>query len=130
MSKHLSVSYALEWITAITALVAAITVIVSFIDQHYIIPTVSLINTILLGHLARAGLQRRPWARYTLFWAAIVVSAHGLFALFWAKQPAELLGDAFVPVYAGGMLLFAFLAWHRGRELFGGSGRPDHPAIT
>lgn len=112
MNSKFSLTYSLEWVSAIAACGAALTLIYTFVvGQHYIIPTVSLVNTILFGHLAYYGMQKRPWARAVLFWIATIISAHAFFALFWAKTPREILDNAFIPTYVCVFVLFAFLAW-------------------
>lgn len=122
MQERLSINYALEWIAAGLTAIAGVTVIYTFIvGQHYIIPTITLVNMIILGNVAYYGLRNQQWARTVLFWAAIVVSAHAFFALFWAKAPRELLGPAFVPTYVGLFVLFSVLAWVYRREAFAAS---------
>jgi hypothetical protein len=119
MIKKLSLKYPLEWISFAAAAIAALVVFYTFIfGQHYIIPTIALVNTVILANIAYYGMQDRRWARTILFWVATITSAHAFFSLFWAKAPREILGDAFLPIYGCVFFIFGFLAWTYRKEAF------------
>jgi hypothetical protein len=44
-----------------------------------------------------------------VLWLGVFAVAHLFFALFWAKTPRALLGEAFLPVYGVLLVIFAVL---------------------
>ena len=123
MNKLLSLNNSFDLIFAAAAIIGILATLQTFvIGQHYIIPTGILTITVLIGNLARYGLNGARWAKEILFWCGFLASAHLLFAIFFSKRYPEVLGAAFLPVTIGGFLLFAFLSYRyaRGNRLFGG----------
>ena len=112
MKKLFSLEHSLELLAWIVALVAILGVLQSFIiGKHFVIPTMILILAVIFGNLGRFGMQGKLWAKHMLFWIFFIAACHTFFALFWAKTPREMLGDAFIYVYGAGFLLFSFLSW-------------------
>jgi hypothetical protein len=81
------------------------------IGKHYIIPTILLVIVVLFGNLSWYGLQQARWANYVNFWIGFIVTAHLFFAIFWAKTPRAILGDAFEPVAIVLALVMLVLTW-------------------
>lgn len=122
MSKKLSLTYSLEFVAAILALLAAAAVLHTFIvGRHFIIPTMILTVAIILGNLARYGYRDEWWAKQVLFWFGVVLSSHAFFALFWARAYRSLLGSAFEVVCGAIVLIMVFLVqdYARRNRLFG-----------
>ncbi|MDZ7671012.1 MAG: hypothetical protein U5Q16_16905 [Gammaproteobacteria bacterium] len=110
MSARLSLQYSLDWLFALVTVAAVAGVLQTFIiGRHFIIPTAIAALAVLTGNLSWYGFRDHAWAKYVLFWAGVLVTAHGFFALFWAKKYRELLGGAFEPVCAVLTLVLAFL---------------------
>lgn len=106
----LSLKYSFEWLFAVLTVAAAAGVLQTFIiGRHFIIPTVIATLGVITGNLSWYGFRDHAWAKHVLFWGAVLVTAHGFFALFWAKRYRELLGSAFEPVCAVLTLALAFL---------------------
>ena len=123
MNRLLSLDNSFDLIFAIAAAIGVLATLQTFIiGQHYIIPTGILTVTVLIGNLARYGLQGARWAKELLFWCGFLFSAHMLFAIFFSKRYPEVLGAAFLPVTIGTFLLFTFLSYRyaRGNQLFSG----------
>ena len=80
------------------------------IGKHFVIPTMLLAMTVLLGNIARAGYRDNGLAKQILFWLGVLLACHAFFALFWAQTPREILGAAFYPVYGTGFVVFAYLS--------------------
>lgn len=117
MNKKLSLTYSMEFVAAILALVAALAVLHTFIiGRHFIIPTMILTVAILLGNLARYGYRDQRWAKHVLFWFGLILSCHAFFALFWARAYRSILGSSFEVVCAAIVLIMAFLVWHYARR--------------
>lgn len=96
MQKKLNWSNSLDWFIATLALLGVLAVLQTFIiGKHYIIPTVILVITVLLGNLAWYGLSQHQWAKRINFWCGFLLTSHGVFALFWSKKYRELLGEQF-----------------------------------
>ena len=107
MKKLLSLSYGLDTLIAIIAIVAMLGVLQTFIvGKHYIIPTAILVLAVLLGNLALYGYRDQLWAKVVNFWIGVLLSCHMFFALFWSKRYREILGDSFEYV---GSLVFVVL---------------------
>lgn len=120
----LTLSYSLELVAAILALLASVAVLHTFvIGRHFIIPTMILTVAIVLGNLARYGYRDQRWAKHVLFWFGVILSCHAFFALFWAKAYRSLLGASFEVVCASIVVIMVFLTWHYARRnrLFGGA---------
>ncbi len=123
MTKLLTLDNSFDLIFALAAIVGVLATLQTFvIGQHYIIPTGILTITVLLGSIARYGLQGARWAKEILFWCGFLFSAHMFMAIFFSKRYPEVLGAAFLPVTIGTFLLFAFLSYRyaRGNQLFSG----------
>lgn len=115
--KKLTLSYGLDWLMAVFALLASLAVLQTFvIGKHFIIPTVLLIVTVFIGNLAWYGLKQAKWAQYINFWCGFVLTSHCFFALFWAKKYREVLGDLFEPVAVVITLLLLTLTWFYARK--------------
>lgn len=112
MKHWLTLANSFDLIFAALAVVGALAALQTFvIGQHYIIPSVILVVTVVLGNLARFGLGNRAWAKHILFWSGFLFTAHAFMALFFSRRYREILGDAFEPVCGAVFLLFAFLTW-------------------
>lgn len=123
MKTKLSFSYSLDFLVALAAVGGALTVLQTFIiGEHYIIPTITVVNTLLLSHLAYFGYQDKVWAKHILFWFAIVICCHTFFALFWAQSERQYLGGAFTPIYGAVCVVAGFLAvkYAKANRLFDG----------
>ena len=112
MNKVFSLKYSLDTVAALLAVAGFIGVLQTFIiGKHYIIPTMLLTVTVLLGNIARAGYRDNALAKRILFWLGVLLTCHAFFALFWAQTPRELLGAAFYPVYGICFVVFGYLTW-------------------
>ena len=117
MNKVFSLRYSLDTVAALLAIAGFVGVLQTFIiGKHYIIPTMLLTVTILLGNIARAGYRDNLVAKQILFWLGVLLTCHAFFALFWAHTPREVLGSAFYPVYGILFVLFAYLTWQYSRH--------------
>jgi hypothetical protein len=115
--KKMTLSYGLDWLMAVFALLASLAVLQTFIiGKHFIIPTVLLIITVFIGNLAWFGLKQVKWAQYINFWCGFVLTSHCFFALFWAKKYRELLGDLFEPVAVVITVVLLALTWFYARK--------------
>ena len=113
--------HSLDYLFAFLAVVGLLAVAQTFIiGKHYIIPTGILALTLLLGVFARNGLKGKPWAKHTLFWWGVLLTAHFFFALFWSVAYRTALGASFEPVCGVVVLVLAYLTWRyaRDNELF------------
>ena len=122
MNRLLSLDNSFDLIFAAAAVIGVLATLQTFlIGQHYIIPTGILTITVLIGNIARYGLQGMRWAKEILFWCGFLFSAHMLMAIFFSKRYPEVLGAAFLPVTIGTFLIFAFLSYRYARDnkLFG-----------
>jgi len=117
MRSRFTLQYSFDLVFALLAGIAALAVLQTFvIGRHYIIPSVILVVTVLLGNLAWYGLRDARWAKFLLFWSGFLFTAHLFFALFFAQVYRTLLGAAFEPVCAVLFLLFAYLTWQYARR--------------
>ena len=117
MKKWFSLQYSLDTVAAIVAVAGLAGVLQTFIiGKHFVIPTMILAATILFANLARFGYRDNPFAKNTLFWFGVLATCHAFFALFWAKTPREMLGEAFLPVYGSAFVVFALLTWQYARR--------------
>ena len=108
--KKINSRNSLEWITAFITCLSLLAVIQTFvIGRHFIIPTVILTLSILLGNLSAYAFIGKLWAKRTIFWLYFIFTSHLFFALFWAKKYREILDQAFIPAFSITFLLFAFL---------------------
>ncbi len=126
MRKLFSLKHSLELVAVIVAIIALLGVLQTFIiGRHFVIPTLILVLAVFFGNLASFGLRGEVWARHMLFWVFTVAACHAFFALFWAKTPREILGEAFIYVYGAAFLILAFLSWQYARrhQLFRRPGR-------
>ena len=124
MSRKLTLSYSMELVAAILALLAAVATLYTFvIGRHFIIPTMILTVAIVLGNLSRYGYRDQRWAKHALFWLGVILSCHAFFALFWAKAYRVVLGSAFEVVCASIVVIMVFLSWQYARRnrLFDGA---------
>ena len=122
MKKLFSLEHSLELLAWIIALVAFLAVLQSFIiGRHFVIPTMVLVLAVFFGNLGRFAMLGNEWAKHVLFWIFFVAACHAFFALFWAKTPREIFGDAFIYVYGADFLLLSFLSWQYAKKnsLFG-----------
>jgi hypothetical protein len=122
MKKLFSLTHSLELLAWLICIIALLGVLQSFvIGKHFVIPTMFLVLAVVFGNLAHFALQEKAWAKHVLFWIFFVAACHAFFALFWAKTPREILGEAFVYVYGADFLLLTFLSWQYAKknELFG-----------
>lgn len=117
MAKYVSLKNSFDCLLALLTLVGALGVLQTFIiGKHFIIPTIILAVTILVGNIAWYGFQQKVWAKYLLFWIGFLTSAHFFFALFWAKKYRTLLGGAFEPVCVVVVLIFGLLTYQYARR--------------
>ncbi len=122
MKKLFSLEHSLELLATLVAVLATLGVFYTFvIGKHFVIPTMILVLAVLFGNLARFGIQGKVWAKHVLFWVFFIAACHTFFALFWAKTPREMLGNAFYFVYGFEFLLFSILSWQYAKKnsLFG-----------
>lgn len=112
MQKKLSLHNTLDWLMAVFSLMGALVVLQTFvIGKHYIIPSVLLGVTVLLGNLAWFGLTKAKWAIMVNFWCGFLLSAHCFFALFWSVKYRILLGEQFELVFVPLTLLLVAITW-------------------
>jgi len=112
MKKYISLDHSLEIVAASISVAGMLGVLQTFIiGKHFVIPTILLALTISFGNLARFGFAGSAFAKHILFWIGFLITCHTFFALFWAKTPRGVLGGAFLPVYSGIFVVFAFLSW-------------------
>ncbi len=112
MKKLFSLQHSLELLAVFISAGALLGVLQTFIiGKHFVIPTIILVLAVFFGNLARFGIQGQRWAQHILFWIFAIAACHAFFALFWAKAPRELLGDAFNYAYGASFLLLSFLSW-------------------
>lgn len=112
MKELFSLKHSLDLAAAVVAGVALIGVLQTFIvGKHFVIPTLILVLAAIFGNLARFAFRGENWARHMLFWIFSIAACHAFFALFWAKTPRELLGDAFYYVYGAAFVVLAFASW-------------------
>jgi glucan phosphoethanolaminetransferase (alkaline phosphatase superfamily) len=117
MKNLFSLKHSLELAAAIVAVAALLGVLQTFIiGRHFVIPTMILVLAVLFGNLARHGQRGERWAKHVLFWIFSIATCHAFFALFWAKTPREMLGDAFLPVYGAVFVIFGFLSWQYAKK--------------
>ncbi len=127
MKNLFSMENSLELVATLITIGALLGVLQTFIiGKHFVIPTMILFLAIVFGNLARFGLRGERWAKQLLFWIFFLATCHAFMALFWAKTPRELLGDAFLPVYGAvfvvlGVLCFLYARRH---ALFGKPASP------
>jgi hypothetical protein len=115
--RRFSLSYSMEFVAAVLAVVALLGVLQTFIfGRHFIIPTVILTVAVVLGNLARYGYRDQAWAKQILFWFGLILTLHAFFALFWAKAWRELLGGSFEYVCGAITLIMAVLTWQYARR--------------
>ena len=86
------------------------------IGQHYMIPTMWLLWTVLFANLARYGLRGAPWAKHMLFWYGFLMSCMAFMGIFMAGEPKKILGGLFLPVWIAGFLLVVYLTWQYKRR--------------
>ena len=112
MKRFFSLENSLDALAAFFALGAVLGVLQTFIiGKHFVIPTMILVVAVLFGNLARSGVNGQRWAKHVLFWIFFIMTCHAFFALFWAKTPREMLGEAFLPIYGGVFVVLSFLCW-------------------
>lgn len=112
MSKKLSLPTSLDWLIALFALMGALAVLQTFIiGKHYIIPSVILLVTVVLGNLAWYGLHNALWAKRINFWCGFLLTAHCFFALFWSVKYRAVLGDKFELVFVPLTLIMLVVTW-------------------
>jgi len=106
----------LDYGAAIIAAGLAAAVLYTFVvGQHYIIPTVILVPTLVFANLAWFGLRGARWAKYMLLNIACILVLHGCFGLVWAKTPRAVLGDGFYGAYGCLVLLPGVAAYFYAR---------------
>lgn len=121
MKNLFSLKHSLDLIAAVIAVAALLGVLQTFaIGKHFVIPTMVLALAVFFANLARHGLRGDRWAQHFLFWIFFIAACHAFFALFWAKTPREILGDAFLYVYGAAFVILAVLCWQYAKknELF------------
>ncbi|QHJ13266.1 hypothetical protein FX988_03527 [Paraglaciecola mesophila] len=112
MKKSLTWANSLDWFLALLALLTGLAVLHTFVlGEHYIIPTILLVVSVILGNLAWYGFAQVNWAKRVNFWCGFLLTSHGVFALFWSKKYREVLGDQFELVCAVITLTFLVLTW-------------------
>jgi hypothetical protein len=112
MKNLFSLRHSLELAAAIVAIAALLGVLQTFIiGRHFVIPTMILVLAVFFGNLAQHGLRGERWAKHVLFWVFAVATCHAFFALFWAKTPREILGEAFLYIYGAAFVILGFLSW-------------------
>lgn len=116
MKNLFTFAHSLELVAVIISAVALLAVLQTFIvGQHYIIPTLILSNFIVLANVTWRAVDDSIWAKKCLFWFFLIICCHAFFALFWAVQPREFLGNAFIYIYGATFLILAFLCWQYAR---------------
>ena len=117
MKKLFSLKHSLDLLSVIIAIAALLGVIQTFIiGQHFVIPTMLLVLVVLFGNLAGSSMRGERWAKHILFWIFFIATCHAFFALFWAKTPREMLGDAFLFVYGAAFIMLGFLTWQYAKK--------------
>jgi uncharacterized membrane protein len=117
MKNLFSLKHSLELLAALVAVGALFGVMQTFvIGKHFVIPTLILILAVLFANLARYGLRGERWAQHVLFWIFLIATCHAFFALFWAKTPREILGEAFLYVYGAAFVILAILCWQYAKK--------------
>ena len=117
MKKLFSLKHSLDLLAVIIAIAALLGVIQTFIiGQHFVIPTMLLVLVVLFGNLAGSSMRGERWAKHILFWIFFIATCHAFFALFWAKTPREMLGDAFLFVYGAAFIMLGFLTWQYAKK--------------
>ncbi|MFT4939753.1 MAG: hypothetical protein ACI88A_002798 [Paraglaciecola sp.] len=110
MQKKFLLDTSLDWLMAFFTFLGILAVLQTFmIGKHYIIPSVLLVVTVILGNLAWFGLRRAKWANLINFWCGFLLTAHCFFALFWSVKYREILGEKFEFVFVPLTLLLFFL---------------------
>jgi hypothetical protein len=117
MRTFVQLANAFELLLAALAVAAGAGVLHTFlIGRHFIIPTGILLVAVLSGNLAWYGFRGAVWAKVVMFWIGVLLTAHFLFALFWAKRYREWLGTAFEPACVVAVLLLGYLTWQYARR--------------
>jgi uncharacterized membrane protein len=117
MRNLFSLKHSLELVAAIIAVAALLGVLQTFIiGKHFVIPTMVLALAVFFGNLARFGLRGERWAKHVLFWIFLIATCHTFFALFWARTPREILGEAFLYVYGAAFIILAILSWQYAKK--------------
>ena len=112
MQIRLNLSTSLDWLIALAAIISAGAVLQTFIiGKHYIIPTVILLFTVILGNLAWFALDGAKWAKRINFWCGFLLTSHCFFALFWSVKYRAILGDLFELVCVVLTLVLFVLTW-------------------
>jgi hypothetical protein len=115
--RWLSLDGGLEGVLALLALLGVLAVLQTFVlGQHFVIPTVLLMPTAFVAVLAVRGAAGQRWAQGVVLWLGVFAVAHLFFALFWAKTPRALLGEAFLPIYGALLVIFALLTRAYGKR--------------
>jgi hypothetical protein len=115
--EKLQLRHGLDWLIATFTVLGFAAVLQTFIiGKHFIIPTILLVVTVLLGNLAWYGFKQAKWAQHLNFWLGFILTSHCFFALFWAKKYREILGEAFEPVAVVVTLLLLALTWFYARK--------------
>lgn len=115
--RWLSLDGGLEGVLALLALLGVLAVLQTFVlGQHFVIPTVLLMPTAFVAVLAVRGAAGQRWAQGFVLWLGVFAVAHLFFALFWAKTPRALLGEAFLPIYGALLVIFALLTRAYGKR--------------
>lgn len=117
MKKMFSLKHSLDLLAALIGVAALLGVLQTFIvGKHFVIPTMILALGVFFANLARHGLRGERWAQHVLFWIFFIATCHTFFALFWAKTPREILGDAFLYIYGAAFIILGFLSWQYARK--------------
>ena len=125
MPSWLKLQNGLALIAALIAAACFVMALYQFvIGQHYIIPTMWLLLTMITGNFARYALAGARWAQEILFWCGALASSTLFMGLFFAQKPKELLGGAFLPVWGLAFLVVAGLTFLHAR----GNGVFSRPA--
>ncbi|MEM9209019.1 MAG: hypothetical protein AAGA61_07225 [Pseudomonadota bacterium] len=112
MSNTLSLKNTWDLIVALIAVGTFLAAMYQFvIGEHYMIPTMILLPTVVLGNFARFGLRGDRWAKHILFWFGFLMSCMAFMGIFFAQRPKELLGPLFLPVWIAMFVLVAWLTW-------------------
>ena len=117
MSNTLSLKNTWDLIAMLVALGTFAAAMYQFVvGQHYMIPTMILLWTVLFGNLARYGLRGDLWAKHVLFWYGFLMSCMAFMGIFFAQRPMVILGDLFLPIWIAMFLLVAWLTWQYKRR--------------
>ena len=112
MTSTFSLKNTWDLAAAVLAVVTFVAAMYQFvIGQHYMIPTMILLWTVLFGNLARFGLRGDRWAKHVLFWFGFLMSCMAFMGIIFAQRPKELLGTFFLPIWVVIFILVAFLTW-------------------